>query len=116
MEFLIILLLVGAIALIVVPLVRKSGPRGADDTARGELLLTGVSPRPDATGEQYVTVTGVIKGPTVAEHVIYQQLAVDVDAWPTIGQLIPVDYSIKNPDNWRFAAEPPPGPLEPPPA
>ena len=31
------------------------------------------------------------------------QLAVDVDQWPTVGQLIPVVYSPKNPDNWRFA-------------
>ena len=43
------------------------------------LLVTGVSPRPDATGEQFVTITGVINGPTVNEHVIYQRMAVDVE-------------------------------------
>ena len=47
---------------------------------QGQLLVTGVSPRPeDVTGEQFVTITGVINGPTVNEHVIYQRMAVDVD-------------------------------------
>jgi hypothetical protein len=68
----------------------------------GTLLVTGVSPKPDATGEQYVTITGVINGPTVNEHVVYQRMAVDVDDWPTIGELIPVAYSPKNPDRWAF--------------
>ena len=41
--------------------------------------------------------------------------AVDVDQWPTMGQLIPVAYSTKNPDKWGFApAEPPPPPPPPP--
>ena len=57
------------------------------------MLVTGVSPKPDATGEQYVTITGVINGPTVNEHVVYQRLAIDVDNWPTMGELIPVVYS-----------------------
>jgi len=35
--------------------------------------------------------------------VVYQRLAVDVNAWPTMGQLMPVVYSPKNPDNWFFA-------------
>ena len=104
------LLIIGALALLIVPRYLKRGPKGAQDSARGELLITGVSPRPEgAVGEQYVTITGVIKGPTVLEHVVYQQLAVDVQDWPTIGQLLPVDYSMKNPDNWRIAA-----PSEPP--
>lgn len=101
-EFALLLLLVGALVLIVVPRLRNR--RGTPDAWQsGQLLVTGVSPRPDATGEQFVTITGVINGPTVAEHVVYQQLAVDVDQWPTVGQLIPVVYSPKNPDNWRFA-------------
>jgi hypothetical protein len=66
-----------------------------------------VSPRPDVPGQQYVTISGVINGPTVNEHVVYQRMAVDVDSGPTMGQLIPVAYSPKNPDNWFFApAEP----------
>ncbi len=62
-------------------------------------------------GEQFVTISGVINGPTVNEYVVYQRMAVDVGNWPTMGQLIPVVYSMKNADNWSFA---PPEPLEPP--
>jgi hypothetical protein len=35
-------------------------------------------------------------------------MAVDVDQWPTMSQLIPVVYSPKNPDNWRFGEQHPP--------
>ncbi len=89
------------------------GPRG--ESLGGTLLVTGVSPRPDATGRQYVTIAGVINGPTLAEHAVYQRMEVDVDQWPTMGQLLPVVYSPKNPDNWRLAAPEPPPPLGPPP-
>ena len=83
----------------------RRGPRG--DLASGTLLVTGVSPRPDADGEQFVTIAGVINGPTVNEHAVYQRMAVNVDHWPIVGQLMPVVYSPKNPDNWTFApAEP----------
>lgn len=101
-----ILLLVGALVLLIGPRLRR-GPSGGD-ALHGTLLVTGVSPRPDATGEQFVTVSGVINGPTVNEHVVYQQYAVDVDNWPSIGTLIPVTYSQRNPDNWRFAPPEPP--------
>ncbi len=109
-----IILLVGALVLLIGPRLIKRGPRGAD-AVHGTLLVTGVSPRPEnVTGQQYVTISGVISGPTVNEHVVYQQMAVDVDEWPTMGALMPVVYSPKNPDNWNFApAAPPP---EPPPA
>ncbi len=111
-EFGVLLLLVGAIVLLIGPrMMRRRGLRG--DLLHGTLLVTGVSPRPDATGEQFVTITGVINGPTVNEHVVYQRMAVDVDNWPTMGQLMPVVYSPKNPDNWSFA--PPELPPEPPP-
>lgn len=96
-----LLLLIGALVLVIGPRLRRRGP--GNDGATGTLLVTGVSPRPDATGEQFVTITGVINGPTVNEHVVYQQMAVDVNDWPTMGQLFPVVYSPKNPDNWRFA-------------
>jgi hypothetical protein len=109
-EFGMLLLLVGALALLLGPMImRRRGVRG--ELAHGTLLVTGVSPRPDAPGEQFVTITGVINGPTVNEHVVYQRMAVDTDQWPTMGQLFPVAYSTKNPDNWTFAPEqtaPPP--------
>jgi hypothetical protein len=107
-EIAVLLVIIGAIAVLAAPWIMRRGPRG--DVAQGTLLVTGVSPKPDATGEQWVTITGVINGPTVAEHVVYQQMAVDVDNWPTMGELFPVVYSPKNPDNWNFA---PPGPPPP---
>ncbi len=96
-----IVVVLGAIAVLAAPWLRRRGKPA--DAVNGTLLITGVSPRPDVAGEQYVTVTGVINGPTVNEHVVYQRHAVDVNNWPTMGQLIPVVYSPKNPDNWFFA-------------
>lgn len=128
-----ILLLVGALVLIARPWFRKRAAAGggaggfgagrAANMAPGTLLVTGVSPRPDEVGEQFVTISGVINGPTVNEHVVYQRMVVDVDQWPTIGQLIDVVYSPKNPDKWGFAPldapppqyPPPPPPNQPPP-
>ena len=102
-----VLLLLGALALLAAPWIRRRRGMGSD-WVQGQLLVTGVSPRPDATGDKFVTVTGVINGPTVNEHVVYQRLAVDVDHWPTMGQLFPVMYKPSNPDNWTFAASGPP--------
>ena len=96
-----LLLLVAVLAVFLAQRFVPRGPRG--ELASGTLLVTGVSPRPDATGEQYVTIAGVINGPTLNEYSVYQRMAVDVDAWPTVGQLMPVLYSTKNPNNWKFA-------------
>ncbi|GFG72776.1 hypothetical protein MBOT_01410 [Mycobacterium botniense] len=96
-----LLILIATLAVFVVPRLLNRGP-GADAVA-GTLLVTGVSPRPAATGEQFVTITGVITGPTVDEHTVYRRMAVDVDDWPSIGQLLPVVYSQRNPDRWVFA-------------
>ncbi|WP_328352899.1 DUF3592 domain-containing protein [Mycobacterium sp. NBC_00419] len=112
-EFAVLLLIIGALVLVLGPrLMRNRGPRG--EMVQGTLLVTGVSPRPDVEGEQFVTISGVINGPTVNEHVVYQRMAVDVGSWPSMGQLIPVVYSPKNPDNWVFGTRP--DPLTPPPA
>ncbi|MGX9790453.1 hypothetical protein [Mycobacterium sp. MMS18-G62] len=103
-ELAIAVALIGALVLLARPwIMRRRGV--SSDWVQGTLLVTGVSPRPDATGEQLVTITGVINGPTVNEHVVYQSLAVDVDHWPTMGQLFPVAYSPKNPDNWNFVPQ-----------
>ena len=91
---------------ILAPRLFRQRPSG--DSLSGTLLITGVSPRPDAIGEQYVTIAGVINGPTLNEYSVYQRMAVDVDAWPTVGQLMPVLYSTKNPNNWKFAPPEPP--------
>lgn len=101
-----LLLLVAVLAVFLAQRFIRRGPRG--ELQSGTLLVTGVSPRPDATGEQFVTIAGVINGPTVNEHAVYQRMAVDVGQWPTIGQLLPVVYSAKNPDNWKIAPSQPP--------
>jgi len=102
-EIAMVLVMLGVLAVIAAPWIMRRRGAGSD-WMQGQLLVTGVSPRPDdLTGEQFVTITGVINGPTVNEHVIYQRLAVDVDQWPMMSALFPVVYSPKNPDNWRFA-------------
>jgi hypothetical protein len=109
-EIAMILVMVGVLAVIAAPWIMRRQRAGADWQS-GNLLVTGVSPPPvDLTGRQFATITGVINGPTVAEHVVYQRLEVDVNDWPTISQIFPVVYSPKNPDNWRFAPQegPPP--------
>jgi hypothetical protein len=100
-EFGLLLLLVAIAVGLLAQRFLPRGPRGP--LASGTLLVTGVSPRPDAVGEQYVTIAGVLNGPTVSEHAVYQRMAVNVDAWPVLGQLFPVVYSPRNPDNWKFA-------------
>jgi hypothetical protein len=106
LEIGVLLLLVAILALFLAPRLVRRGPRA--EALSGTLLVTGVSPRPDATGEQYVTITGVINGPTVNEHSVYQRMAVNVDNWPKMGELMPVVYSQRNPDNWAFAPPAPP--------
>ena len=101
-EMLSVLLLVAILAGFVVPRFIRQGPRR--DSLSGTLLITGVSPRPDADGEQFVTITGVIDGPTVNDYTVYQRMVVNVDNWPTVGELKPVVYSQRNPDNWMLAA------------
>jgi hypothetical protein len=101
LEIAIIIVLVGTLVLLAAPRIMRRRGAGTD-WAHGNLLVTGVSPKPDATGEQFVTITGVINGPTVSEHVVYQQLAIDAEQWPTMGQLFPVMYSPNNPDRWTF--------------
>jgi hypothetical protein len=100
-EFFSLLLLVTVAAGFVAPRFIRQGPRGT--TLSGTLLITGVSPRPDEDGEQFVTIAGVIDGPTLNEYSVYQRMAVDVDNWPTVGELKPVVYSERNPNNWTFA-------------
>ena len=102
LEFVLIIVLIGALVAIAAPWIMRRRGAGAN-WVQGNLLVTGVSPKPDATGEQFVTITGVLNGPTVNEHVVYQQLAVDVADWPTMGQLFPVMYAPNNPDRWTFA-------------
>jgi hypothetical protein len=111
-EILSVLLLLAILASFVAPRFFRQGP-GAGSLS-GTLLITGVSPRPDATGEQYVTITGVIDGPTISDYTVYQRMSVDVDRWPTVGELKPVVYSQRNPDKWAYAPPEPPDVPDPP--
>ena len=79
-----VLLLIAIVAGLVAPRLIRRGPRR--DSLSGTLLIT-----------------GVIDGPTVDEYTVYQRMAVNVDNWPTVGELKPVVYSQRNPDNWMFA-------------
>jgi hypothetical protein len=97
----VLLLVVVAVGMLAPRLLRQ---RASGDSLRGTLLITGVSPRPDALGEQYVTITGVIDGPTVRDYTVYLRMATDVERWPAVGELKPVVYSQRNPDKWMFAA------------
>ncbi|MCZ0731518.1 hypothetical protein [Mycolicibacterium iranicum] len=112
-EIALILLILGAFVLLIGPrIMRKRG--AGSDWLQGTLLVTGVSPRPEGvTGEQFVTITGVINGPTVNEYTVYTRLTVDVNQWPTMGQLIPVMYSPGNPEKWAFGSRPEPTPPPP---
>jgi hypothetical protein len=100
-EILSVLLLLAIIAGLLAPRLLRQRP--SSDALSGTLLITGVSPRPDADGEQYVTITGVIDGPTVSDFTVYQRMTSDVDRWPAVGELKPVVYSQRNPEKWAFA-------------
>ena len=39
---------------------------------------------------------------------VYARLAVDVNEWPTMGALMDVMYSPKNPEKWGFGRPPQP--------
>ncbi|UMB68218.1 hypothetical protein [Mycobacterium paraterrae] len=110
-EILAVLLIIAIGAGLLAPRVFRQRP--GSDWLSGTLLITGVSPRPDAVGEQYVTITGVIDGPTVSDFTVYQRMTADVDRWPAMGELRPVVYSQRNPEKWAFAPAEPPRPAEP---
>ncbi|MBB5911767.1 hypothetical protein BJY24_000634 [Nocardia transvalensis] len=68
----------------------------------GTLYVTGVSPRPAAQGNQYVTITGTITGPSVGGETVYGRFAWDVNQWPSPGDQIPVAYPPGKPQNWQL--------------
>ena len=93
----------------------RRGSGGGGQNTSGTLLVTGVSAGAESDGSQFVTITGVINGPTVREHEVYARMQMAVGTAPSMGQLMPVVYSTKNPDKWGIVATPPPAPpYEPP--
>ncbi|WP_406231830.1 hypothetical protein [Nocardia sp. NBC_01009] len=81
------------------------GRRGIQPTEAetGALYLTGVSPRPDATGEQFVTITGNLTGPTVPGTVVYGRFVWDTNEWPSIGDYLSVVYPPGKPERFQLA-------------
>jgi hypothetical protein len=129
LEFVMVVVLVGALVLLLAPRIRRwratggsggsGGPGGSggfggrggpgSQMAPGTLLVTGVSAGAESDGSQHVTISGVINGPTVREHAVYARMVMPVGSAPAMGQLMPVVYSPKNPEKWGFAPpEPPP--------
>ncbi len=80
------------IAVLAYFLLRGYPARPAGRSGQRTLLVTGV-PRPDA-GQQYVTTPGSSLGPRSMSTPY--RMAVDVDQWPTAGQILPVVFSPKN--------------------
>jgi hypothetical protein len=112
LEILAVAFLVAIMVSLIAPRLFHRGPGAA--SLSGTLLITGVSPKPDATGEQFVTITGVIDGPTVSDFTVYQRMTTDVERWPSVGDLRPVIYSERNPEKWAFAPSEPTAPPEEP--
>lgn len=102
LQFAMLVILVTALVAMLMLYLR--GRRGFQlaDPESGTLYVTGVSPRPDALGEQYVTITGNLTGPSVAATVVYGRFAWDVNNWPSIGDTINVVYPSGKPNNWQI--------------
>ncbi|WP_174564536.1 hypothetical protein [Nocardia inohanensis] len=104
MQFVFLLLIGGALGATLAYYFRaRKGGAPVANPESGTLHLTGVSPRPEAPGEQYVTLSGSISGPTVVAHEVYGRFAWDTGQWPSIGEQIPVVYPAGKPDRWQLA-------------
>jgi hypothetical protein len=102
-QFGMLVIMVGALVAIVMLYLRGRNGVRLTNPESGTLYVSGVSPRPDATGEQYVTITGNLTGPSVPGTVVYGRLVWDVDNWPAIGDLIPVVYPAGKPERWQIS-------------
>jgi hypothetical protein len=105
LQIVFIVVIVGALVSMLT-MYRRGRGRAGFASARAEsgtLHVTGVSPRPAAQGEQYVTITGTISGPSVAAETVYGRFAWDVNRWPAPGEMLPVTYPPGKPRNWALA-------------
>jgi hypothetical protein len=100
-EFGLLILLIAVLMAFLAPRFIARGPRLA--LASGTLRVTGVSSGAASDGQQIATIAGVIDGPTVSEYAVYRRMVVNVGHWPVVGEVLPVVYSPKNPNNWSFA-------------
>jgi hypothetical protein len=102
-QFAMLVIMVAALVSLVVLYMRgRNGSKLAQGES-GSLYVTGVSPRPDAIGEQYVTITGNLTGPSVPGTVVYGRFAWDVNNWPAIGDYMPAVYPPGKPERWQLA-------------
>ncbi len=104
LELAFILAIAGALVYWLVVYLRGRGGGGGivAQPEAGTLTVTGVSPRPAAQGEQYVTITGLLSGPGVEGETVYGRFAWDVNQWPSPGDRIDVVYPPGRPDRWQI--------------
>lgn len=99
-----LVIMVGALAGMIALVLRgRHGARIPEQAEVGTLYLTGVSPRPDAVGEQFVTLTGNLTGPTEPGTVVYGRFVWEVREWPSIGDTLTVVYPPGKPQKWQIA-------------
>ncbi|MEV6065516.1 hypothetical protein AB0L82_03095 [Nocardia sp. NPDC052001] len=103
MQLLFVLVIGGALIATITMFRRGRGSGPIAEPESGFLYVTGVSPLPNASGEQYVTISGSISGPMVVAHEVYGRFAWDVNQWPAVGDQIPVTYPAGKPDRWQLA-------------
>ncbi|MEU7628863.1 hypothetical protein AB0C34_02605 [Nocardia sp. NPDC049220] len=103
LEFFSLVILAAVLVAMIVFVVRSRGGWRTADPEHGTLYVTGVSPRPDVLGEQYVTVTGNLTGPTVPGRVVYGRFVRDTNSWPEVGDSLAVVYPAGKPDRWQFS-------------
>lgn len=98
------MLLIMATTLIALVVLYRRGRRGAPiaQPEQGSLAVTGVSPRPEAFGEQFVTITGTLTGPSVPGTVVYGRFVWDGAYWPAIGDTLDVVYPAGKPERWQI--------------
>ena len=102
-ELAMLVILVGALVAMLVLVSRgRRGGRLPAQAEIGSLYLTGVSPRPEAMGEQFVTVTGNLTGPSESGAVVYGRLVWDAAYWPAIGDTLTVAYPPGKPEKWQL--------------
>ncbi|WP_433657238.1 hypothetical protein ACQPW1_37450 [Nocardia sp. CA-128927] len=105
LEFGMLLIMIVALVGVVAVYLRGRGGFRTAHPETGTLYITGVSPRPDdVAGEQFVTITGNVTGPTVQGALVYGRFAWDVNAWPSIGDLITVAYPAGKPERWQIVS------------
>ncbi|MDE1674801.1 hypothetical protein [Nocardia gipuzkoensis] len=103
LEFATLVILIAVLVSLIVFVIRGRRGYRLVNPEEGTLYITGVSPRPDASGEQFVTITGNLTGPSVPGKVVYGRLVWDTSSWPEIGDLLTVVYPAGKPDHWQIA-------------